>query len=167
MHRDMARDVVKNIGLRQIIQLVRSADRDGGGEFAIAQAVEKDKSRDISADCFGLKSGQRAQELIHIVQARHAIGAEAQRIDTLAEMIVGVLLPAWEHSGVQLMPSLVILLRIKLVRLTYVQLAVAASFFDKRSLGRGQTGGYSGGHARFPLVFDHTPKSTHKPVVLR
>ena len=122
VHGNVAGDVVENIGLGQVIQLVGTADGDGGGEGAVAEAIEEDKRRDVAADGLGLKSGQWLQETIDIFQARDAIRIQAQRMDALQEMLVGVTIPAWKHARVQLAPSLVILVGVQLVRLLDVEL---------------------------------------------
>ena len=67
MHRDVAGDVVKNIWFGQIVELVGTANGDGGGEFALAQAIEELESRHIAADSFGAKTGEWMQKAIYIL----------------------------------------------------------------------------------------------------
>ncbi len=57
MHRDVTGDVVKDVGFRQVIQLVATPDGDGGWKLAVPQTIEKEKRRHITANGLGLKSG--------------------------------------------------------------------------------------------------------------
>ena len=100
VHGDVAGDIVENIRLRQVIQLVGTANGDGGGKGAVAEAIEKDERGNIAAHGFGLKAGQRLQESIHIFQARDALRIQAQRMDALQEMLVGVTIPARQHARI-------------------------------------------------------------------
>src|SRR5450755_4722972 len=77
MHGDVAGDVVENIGLRQVIKLVRAADGDGGWEFAIAQAVKEKECGNVAAHGLGLKAGQRTKKTVDIRKARHAVRVKA------------------------------------------------------------------------------------------
>ena len=77
MHRNVARDVVEDVRFGQVVQLVGCADGDGGGELAVAQAVEKQERGNIAAHRLGLKSGQRAQKSIDVVKLRHTVRIEA------------------------------------------------------------------------------------------
>jgi hypothetical protein len=56
VYEDMAGDVVEDIGLRKVVELVRWPDGDSGGECVIAQAIEKQKRRDVAADRLRLKA---------------------------------------------------------------------------------------------------------------
>src|SRR5438309_171778 len=43
VHWDVAGDVVEDVGFGQVVEGMEIADGDGGGELAIAEAVEKEK----------------------------------------------------------------------------------------------------------------------------
>ena len=94
VHGNVAGDVVENVRFGKIVQLVGAADGDGGGEFAVAQAIEKQKRGNVPADRFRLKPGQRAKKLVDVVEPRNAFRIQAQRSDALQEMRVGVLFPS-------------------------------------------------------------------------
>src|ERR1700692_364389 len=106
MHGHVAGDVVEDVGLGQIVQLVGTPNGDGGGETAVAQAIEEHEARHIPADCFGLKARQRTQETIYVVEVRDAIRIQAQGLNALQKMFVRVTLPARTNSRVELPPSL-------------------------------------------------------------
>src|SRR5215831_6910971 len=49
VHRNMAGNVVEDVGFGEVVHATFRADGDGGGEFAASEAVEKEKSRDVAA----------------------------------------------------------------------------------------------------------------------
>ena len=49
MHRNMAGDIVEDVRFGKIVEGGAVADRDRGGKLAVAQAVEEEKGRDVSA----------------------------------------------------------------------------------------------------------------------
>ena len=142
MHGDVAGDVVKNIGLRQIIQLIGAADGDGGGEFAIAKAIKEKEGGNVAAHGLGLEAGQRAKKTVDVFEARYAVRIQAERSDAFQKMRIGVALPARHHALVELPPGLMVFFRIKLVglRLRDVEFPIALGLLDKRRLGGGEAG---------------------------
>lgn len=58
VHGDMAGDVVEDVGFGEVVEVGEFADGDGGGEIALAEAVEKLVGGDVSADGFGAKTGE-------------------------------------------------------------------------------------------------------------
>src|ERR1700691_5102011 len=97
MHGDVAGDVVKDIGLRQIIQLVGAANGDGGGELTITKAIKEEEGGNISANCLSLKAGQRPKKAIDVREVGNTVGVQAERSDTLEKLWVGVAVPARQH----------------------------------------------------------------------
>src|SRR5436190_22012259 len=86
VHGDLSGDVVENVRLRQVIELVGPADRDGGWELAIAQAVKKDKRRNVPAYRLGLKARERFQKAVHIGQPWNVVRIETQRANAFKEV---------------------------------------------------------------------------------
>ena len=143
VHWNVAGDVVENVGLGQVIEVVGTADRNRGGKFAVAEAVEELKRGNVAADCLGLKSSERTQKAVDIFKPGNAIGIEAQRANALEKVLVRVALPARLHARVQAAPSLVVFVRVEVVGLRDVELTVALRFFYKGCLGCGQTTAYA------------------------
>src|ERR1035441_7736403 len=79
----------------------------------------------------GLESGEGLQPLVDLREARNAVGRQVQRLDTPAEMIVRVTLPAGLNARVELSPRLLVFIRILLVGLVNVQLPARAGFLHK------------------------------------
>ena len=73
------------------------------------QAIEEPEGRHISAHCLGLKTSARPQEAVHILQPRHPVVGEAQRVQAGPEMAIGIPLPARSDSPVQVRPGPMIL----------------------------------------------------------
>jgi len=67
VHGNMAGDVVENVGFGKIVELVGTANGDGGGKGAIPEAIKKHERRNVAADRFGLKSGERSKKSIDVV----------------------------------------------------------------------------------------------------
>ena len=106
VHRDVAGDVVEDVGLGQVVHLVGGADGDGGGEFAAAQAVEEEEAGDVPADRLGLESGQRLQAAVDLGKPRDAVGGQVEGFDSAQEVVVGVALPARPDAVVEASPGL-------------------------------------------------------------
>src|SRR4029077_5287757 len=117
VHRDVSGDVVKNIGLRQVIQASRLADRDGGRKLPIPQTIEKQKCRNVPRDRSCPKTSQRRQKAIHVFETRDTILGQAQRRTAVLKTRVGVWFPAWLEPLVKCAPCLVILGGIEFVGL--------------------------------------------------
>src|SRR5947208_15030510 len=102
VHGHVARNVVEDIRLGQVVQPRKLSDSYGRGEFAIPEAVEEEKCRYVSADRLRLESGERLQELVYFLQLRHAIVGQREIGDSLQAVIVCALLTKrlqWgEHS---------------------------------------------------------------------
>jgi hypothetical protein len=64
VHRDVAADVVEDVGLGQVLQLRAVADRDRRRELAPPQAVEEDVGRDVAADRACPEAGEGLQEAV-------------------------------------------------------------------------------------------------------
>jgi hypothetical protein len=141
VHGHVTGDVMKDIGLRQVVQPIGRPNGDSGGEAAVAQAVEKNERRHVAAYRLRLKARQRAQEAVHVVEPWNALRVEAERADTLEEPGIGVSLPALSHARKQAPPRLVVLFRVELVRLFDEQASFVLRILDKRSLCRGQARG--------------------------
>src|SRR3984893_976 len=109
MHRDVSGDVVENIRFRQVIQASRLADSNGGGELAIAQAIEKQECGHISGNRSGAKTGQWRQEAINVVQARDAILRQAQRLQSCLKAWIRVPLPAGTQPAIEVAPGFMVL----------------------------------------------------------
>src|SRR5689334_14713944 len=139
MHRHVTRHVVENIRLGQVVQVIPAADRDGGRELTVAQAVEKQEGGYIAADSFGLKSGERLQEAIDVLQTRHPVMVEIQGLQPGSEMPVRITLPAGQHAAVQSAPCPMVLLRVKVVGLVDIEAPILASLFNERCLRGGET----------------------------
>jgi hypothetical protein len=63
----MARNVMEDIRFGQVIQMIGLANGDGGGKFAIAEAIEKQECRNVACDCSCSEAGERRQEPVHVV----------------------------------------------------------------------------------------------------
>src|SRR5579872_2596342 len=149
MHGYVAGDVVKDVGLGQIVQLIGAPDGNGGGEFAIAQAVKEEKRGDVSADCFCLEARQRLKKSVDIFEAWDTVRIQAERTNAFQKVWIGVALPAGEHPLVQLVPGSVVLFRVELVGLRDVELSIALGLLDKRRLSGGEAG--RGDRCRVPM----------------
>ncbi len=139
VHGDVAGDVVKDVGLGQVLQRLAVAHGDGGGELAPAQTIEEDVRRHVPADPARLEPGQRPHEPVHILEARHPVVVQTQQLHAGLEALVGIALPARLHAREQPLPGGVVLRRVQLVRLVDVDVAVLARLFNERRLGRRQS----------------------------
>src|ERR1022692_4538161 len=74
-------------------------------------------------------------------------------------MRVGIALPAWQHSLIKFLPSLMVFLRVKLVWLYDVELAVALGLLYKWSFCGGEAG-LGGDRGRRPI---HTAPESMLP----
>jgi hypothetical protein len=119
----VAGNVVKDIRLRQVIQFVVPANGDRGGELAVAEAIEENEGRNVTAYRFGLKSGQRAQKAIDVLKPGDALRVQAQRADAVQELRVRVTLPTRNNARIQRPPGLLVLLGIQFVGLPNEQVA--------------------------------------------
>jgi hypothetical protein len=113
----MARQIVEDVGLGEVVHLVLGPDRDGGRKLAPAQAVEEEEAGDVPAHRFGLETGERLELLIDVGEPWNPVGRKIQGLDAAQEMAVGVPFPAWPNAPVELAPSLMILFRIQVVSL--------------------------------------------------
>src|ERR1700678_1362700 len=108
MHGYMAGDIVKDIGLGEIVERVPGTDRDGSGELAVTQTIEKQKCGNVAAHRFRLEAGKRFEKPVDVVQARDAGRVEAEGIDAGAKVRVGIAVPSRLHAGEELAPRFVI-----------------------------------------------------------
>jgi hypothetical protein len=162
----VAGGVVENVGLGEVVHPVFRADGDGGGEFAAAEAIEEEKSRDVAADRFGVKSGERGKAAVDLFEAGDAVGGELEGFDSFEKMIVGVTFPSGAYTRVKCPPRFMVFLRIKFVSLCDIKLATCTRFFDKRRVSGGESLGRQDlGHASL-LCFHHTAIKNNFQVVL-
>jgi hypothetical protein len=136
----VARDVVEDVRLGQIVERGAVSDCDGGGKFAITEAVEEQKRWNVAAHRLGLESSERAEESIDVLQPRHLGGLQAKAVDSLKEARVGIAPPAILHPGKQLAPGIMVCRGVQLIGLVDVQASFVLRLFDERRLGRRQTG---------------------------
>ena len=139
MHRHVACYVMENVRLRQVIQMIPAPDRDGGRELAIAQAVEEQEGGHVTADGFSLKTSERLQEAIDVLQTRHPVMVQFQVVQPGAKVPVRVALTARQQTPIQSAPCPVVLFRVKLVGLMDVNLPIVTRLFNERRLGGGET----------------------------
>ena len=139
MHGDVAGDVVKDVGLGQVLEPLAVADGDGGRKLAPAQAVEEDVRRDIPADRPGAEPGERLEEPVDLVEVGDARRRELQLVHPFEEPPVGVARPGIVHPLEQPPPGRLVLVRVELVRLIDdVDLAVGPGLLDEGRPGGGQ-----------------------------
>ena len=98
----MPEDVVKNVGLLQIIELRAATDERPGREFPVGQQLEERPRRDETGDCDNLPAGQTPEPGIHPLEIGHAFGADAERFQPVqifaADMpFKGLALPLEQH----------------------------------------------------------------------
>src|SRR5260370_35611295 len=81
---------MEDVGLGKIIESVQPADGDGGGELAVAKAVEEQKGGNVAAHGFGLKAGERAEKSVDVFRVGDTVGVERESIDSFLDNRVGV-----------------------------------------------------------------------------
>ena len=140
VHRDVATDVMEDVGLGEVVQHVAITDGDRGGELAVAQAVEEPERRHVAADGLGAETGSRPHELVHVLEPRHARRVQRECGDAIQEALVRIARPARRHPLVQATPGVVVRVAVLLVRLHDVQLSTRLGRFDVGGLGGGQSG---------------------------
>src|ERR1700730_864948 len=119
----MSGDVVENVRLGEVIQASRLPDGNGGGELAIAQAIEKHEGRNISRNRSGAETGQGRKEAVDILQTRNTILGQTQGLDPRLKAFVRKLIPTRQEPLIEPPPSLVIPGRVLFVGLSDVQAA--------------------------------------------
>jgi len=138
VHGDVAGDVVKDVGLGQVVHHLFGPDGDGGGELAAAEAIEEEETGDVSADGFGLKTGQRLEAPVDFRKARDAVAGKSEGFDAVQEVAVGIAFPARAEALIEELPSLMIFFRIQVVSLCNVKLSAISSLFHEGGMAGGE-----------------------------
>ena len=138
VHGDVAGDVVEDVGLGEIVEVIGGADGDGGGELAVAEAVEEEKCGDVAADGFGFEAGHLPEEAVDVREAGDVGGVEVEGVDTGEEMVVGVAVPAGLEAGEEGLPGGVVRGGVEVVGLGDEDVAGVAFVLDEGSAGGGQ-----------------------------
>jgi len=90
VHRDVAGDVVENVGLGEVVEAVGRADGDSSRKLAALQAIEEEESGDVAADGLRLEAGERLQSEVDVREPGYAIVREIEDVYAVQKMIVGV-----------------------------------------------------------------------------
>ena len=94
-HGDMAEHVVEDVGLLQVVELVRLADEAARREAPVGQVVEEDVVGHETRNGHHRPAGQRPQPLIGPLEIGHAFAAEVQRLQSVQEGLAG---PSRQHA---------------------------------------------------------------------
>ena len=99
----MAEDIVKDIGLLEIVELLAAPDERPGGKLPVGQHLEEGPRWDEARHRDHLPTGQAPQSRIHSVEIRHPFGPDAERLEAgeilLAHMPLEGLLLALEQDA--------------------------------------------------------------------
>ncbi len=85
----MAEHVMEDVGLLQVIELIRLADELARGEPAMGEVVEEDTVRDEAWNRHDRPAGQPLQLLIDARKVRDARPVQIERIEPLQEGVAG------------------------------------------------------------------------------
>ncbi len=98
-HRDVAEDIVEDVGLLQVVQLMRLADELAGREAAIGQVIEEHIVGHQARHGDHAPTGQALELLVDAIEVRNARAVQVQRVEAAHERVAGA---AMQHVGLAL-----------------------------------------------------------------
>ena len=128
---DMAKDIVEDVGLGEVVDLVHRADDDGRWELAAGEATEECFGREVAGDWAGLPSGEFFEVFVDAFdfaawfvgvvyftkEQRHSVWAQADGAEAVEVDIGGLLFEDIPSHFPEGLPDLVVLLGVAVVEI--------------------------------------------------
>ena len=112
VQRHVAKDVVEDIRLGDVIERARRADRDGGRKASPRERLEEQLRFQEALDGDSPPSGLRFETSVHLVEVRNAVALQSDHSDPFQERAGRVLLEMLHAAVVESLPDPVVIGRV-------------------------------------------------------
>src|SRR5690349_3678204 len=112
VERNVAKNVVEDVGLGQVIELLALPNGDRGGKFSERKALKERFRRDIAVNRYRFPSRRRSESPIDFGEVRNRFLLQANRIGALEENAAAVRPQLLHAALVKHPPNFVVLLRV-------------------------------------------------------
>ena len=136
----MSKDVVKNIGLGQVVNALLGSNHNGGGKFAPRQTCEESLGRQVARHRATLPLGQWMQATIDFRQRRNSVAAKIDQRRAVQICFTSVVLQENHLAVKHGRPGFLIFRAVSIVFLLYIAVRDVAVTRRAKVVGVGLRG---------------------------